>query len=56
MNDQHAHMELPADSPLAPGDMVGFGIGHPCTTFDKWQILMLVDEAYGVTGALKTFF
>lgn len=56
MNDQHAHMELPETSPLAPGDMVGFGIGHPCTTFDKWQLLMLVDESYAVTGALKTFF
>lgn len=56
LNDQHAHMDLPADSPLRVGDMVGFGIGHPCTTFDKWQILMQVDEGYTVTGALKTFF
>lgn len=56
LNDQHAHMELPADSPLQVGDMVGFGIGHPCTTFDKWQLLLQVDEDYSVTGALKTFF
>jgi len=56
LNDQHCHMELPPDSPLATGDMVGFGIGHPCTTFDKWQLLMLVDQDYRVTGGLKTFF
>jgi D-serine dehydratase len=56
LNDQHCHMELPADSPLAIGDMVGFGIGHPCTTFDKWQLLLLVDAEYRVTGGLKTFF
>lgn len=56
LNDQHCHMELPETSPLRPGDMVAFGIGHPCTTFDKWQLLMLVDESYRVTGGLKTFF
>ena len=56
LNDQHCHLETPADSPLRPGDMVAFGIGHPCTTFDKWQMLVLVDEDYRVTKALKTFF
>ena len=56
LNDQHCHMTTPAESPLEAGDMVAFGIGHPCTTFDKWRMLVLVDEDYGVTGALKTFF
>ncbi|BCP52073.1 hypothetical protein K32_06900 [Kaistia sp. 32K] len=56
LNDQHCHLVTPEDSPLKPGDMVGFGISHPCTTFDKWSILMLVDENYRVTGGLKTFF
>ncbi|MCX5579312.1 amino acid aldolase [Kaistia terrae] len=56
LNDQHCHMITPIDSPLQAGDMVGFGISHPCTTFDKWSLLMLVDEDYRVTGGLKTFF
>jgi D-serine dehydratase len=56
LNDQHAHMTLPADSPLAYGDMVGFGIGHPCTTFERWQLIWLVDEDYRVHHALRTFF
>jgi len=56
LNDQHAHLALPADSPLRVGDMVGFGVSHPCTTFDKWELLYLVDDAYGVTGAIRTFF
>jgi D-serine dehydratase len=56
LNDQHAHMVLPAASPLAVGDMVAFGVSHPCTTFDKWQILFLVDDGYRVTGAVRTFF
>jgi len=47
---------VPEDSPLEVGDMVALGISHPCTTFDKWQIMFLVDEAYGITGAIRTFF
>jgi D-serine dehydratase len=56
LNDQHGHLVLPASSPLAVGDMVAFGMGHPCTTFDKWQAMMLVDSGYDVVGAVRTFF
>ncbi len=56
LNDQHTHMTVPAGSPLRVGDMVGFGISHPCTTFDKWQMLYLVDDDYTVTGAVRTYF
>lgn len=56
LNDQHCHVSLLADSPLQVGDMVSFGIGHPCTTFDKWSMLLLVDKGYRVIKALKTFF
>ena len=56
MNDQHTHMTVPADSPLAYGDMVSFGVSHPCLTFDKWQVIMVVDDAYNVTSAIRTFF
>lgn len=56
LNDQHAFLQLPDDSPLAVGDRVGLGISHPCTTFDKWRALFTVDDAYGVTGAVRTFF
>jgi D-serine dehydratase len=56
LNDQHCHLAVPADSPLAVGDMVTFGISHPCTTFDKWQVIPLVDDDYTVVSAIKTFF
>jgi len=59
MNDQHAYLSLPEGEirdTLQVGDLVGCGIAHPCTTFDKWQLLLLVDDAYGVTEALNTFF
>ncbi|MBN8891971.1 MAG: alanine racemase [Rhodospirillales bacterium 70-18] len=55
-NDQHCHMLVPPDSPLAVGDMVSFGVSHPCLTFDKWQVLCVVDDDYNVVGAVKTFF
>jgi D-serine dehydratase len=56
LNDQHAYMTLPKESPLQVGDLVSFGVSHPCTTFDKWQLLYLVDDAYNVTGAVRTYF
>ena len=56
LNDQHCHLAVPADSPLAVGDMVAFGISHPCTTFDKWQVIVLVDDEYSIVSAIKTFF
>ena len=56
LNDQHAHIEVPASSPLQVGDLVSFGVSHPCTTFDRWQLIYEVDDAYNVTGAIRTFF
>jgi len=56
LNDQHCHMTVPAGSPLRVGDMVGFGVSHPCLTFDKWPVLYIVDDDYTVTGAVRTFF
>jgi len=56
LNDQHCHLQIPETSPLAVGDMVAFGISHPCTTFDKWQVICVVDDEYNVVSALRTFF
>ncbi len=56
LNDQHAHVRVPAASPLCVGDVVVLGISHPCTTFDKWRALFTVDERYRVMGAVRTFF
>jgi len=55
--DQHAYVDATAGAvPWQVGDLVGFGIGHPCTTFDKWPLLYEVDDAYAVTGGIRTFF
>lgn len=54
--DQHSLLDCPAAADLRVGDMIVCGISHPCTAFDKWDVLYLVDEHYTVTDALKTFF
>jgi len=58
MNDQHAYLRFAADAAAAPkvGDLVGLGISHPCTTFDKWRWMALVDDRYDVVDALVTCF
>jgi D-serine dehydratase len=56
LNDQHCHLKLPASSPLQVGDMVAFGISHPCLTFDKWRVIHLVDDALSVVGSIRTYF
>ncbi|WCM48551.1 amino acid deaminase [Pseudomonas sp. WJP1] len=56
LNDQHAFVECHADSTVKVGDLIGFGISHPCTTFDKWQVILLVDDHYNVESAIRTFF
>lgn len=56
IDDHHAYLDVPENSPLQVGDLVGFGISHPCTTFDRWPLLYLVDDALAITGAVRTFF
>ena len=56
LHDQHACLRFSGKTDLAVGDMIALGISHPCTTFDKWQLLWLVDDEYNVTGGIRTFF
>jgi D-serine dehydratase len=56
LSDQHAHLVAGPECPLRFGDHVGFGISHPCTTFDKWRVLFEVDDDDHVLGAIATFF
>ncbi len=59
LNDQHAHLRWDAaDLGQAPviGERVGLGISHPCTTFDKWHWMPVVDDDYRVVDAITTQF
>jgi D-serine dehydratase len=60
LNDQHAYLRFDAAAPPAEwprlGETVASGISHPCTTFDKWRWLPVVDEGYRVVDAVTTWF
>ena len=56
LDDQHAYLRVRAGVELSPGDLIGFGISHPCTTFDKWRVIPVVDDDYRVIDAVHTFF
>jgi D-serine dehydratase len=56
LNDQHAYLQLPNDHDLQLGDLVCCGISHPCTAFDKWRVLPLVNDDYQVVDLYRTFF
>lgn len=57
LNDQHAYVDSTDEEiDWRPGDFVGFGVAHPCTTFDKWTLLYVVDDRYRVIDAVRTYF
>lgn len=56
LNDQHAFCRLPAGAELQVGDLVGCGISHPCTAFDKWRVIPVVDDDYRVVEVAETYF
>lgn len=58
LNDQHAylHFDTGSEPPPQVGDLVALGISHPCTTFDKWRWMPLVDDDYRVVDAITIHF
>jgi D-serine deaminase-like pyridoxal phosphate-dependent protein len=55
-SDQHAHMTAPPGHGVEVGDLVALGPSHPCTTFDKWREVHLVDDHYNVIETIPTYF
>lgn len=56
LNDQHAFVRGSRIADLAVGDLIGCGISHPCTAFDKWRLLPLIDSNRTIIGAVHTYF
>ncbi|MFN8233211.1 MAG: hypothetical protein U0V56_06985 [Actinomycetota bacterium] len=56
LNDQHAYVEVAEGFALEPGDVVACGISHPCTAFDKWRVLPVLDDEDRVIAAVSTVF
>ena len=60
LNDQHCFVSIPADSDVAVADVLKLGVSHPCTAFDKWRAIPMIDAADGgdprVVDVALTFF
>ena len=56
LSDQHAWVRTDEGVDLEAGDWVGLGMSHPCTIFDKWQLIPEVEEDGTVTNYIRTFF
>lgn len=54
LNDQHAYVHL--NAAVDVGDWVRFGISHPCTTFDKWRAIPVLDRDDRVVDVVRTYF
>ena len=59
LNDQHAFLRDAGDT--APvGAVIRLGLSHPCTAFDKWTLIPVLDDADSadprVVDLVRTFF
>lgn len=60
LNDQHAYVRTPDESPLAVGDVVRLGLSHPCSAFDRWSLIPVIDDSNSanpvVVDLVRTYF
>ena len=56
LSDQHAWLRTAPDADLEVGDWVGLGLSHPCTSFDKWQLIPVAEADGTVVAYIRTFF
>ena len=62
LNDQHAFLRWDPDTvqPLRIGDELRLGLSHPCTAFDKWTLVPVLDDADAadpvVVDLVRTWF
>ncbi|MFI8198679.1 alanine racemase [Streptomyces sp. NPDC085942] len=56
LSDQHTWVRTEEGVELEVGDWVGMGLSHPCTSFDKWQLIPLVEADGTVADYIRTFF
>jgi D-serine dehydratase len=55
LNDQHAFIR-DEGGVLRVGDVLVCGISHPCTAFDKWSLIPVLDDGDVVIEAIRTLF
>jgi D-serine deaminase-like pyridoxal phosphate-dependent protein len=52
LNDQHAYLR---SSSVEVGQVVKLGLSHPCTAFDKWRLIPVLDGDV-VVDLVRTYF
>ncbi len=56
LNDQHAFLDIPPDSDLQVGDLIGCGLHYACCPgMQKWRSVPLVDEDYQVIDVIRAY-
>ncbi|MGC4995518.1 amino acid deaminase [Streptomyces sp. DT195] len=56
LSDQHMWLATTPEVDVMVGDWIGFGLSHPCTTFDKWQLIPVAEADGTVVEYIRTFF
>lgn len=56
LSDQHTWLETDCAEDLNVGDWVALGMSHPCTIFEKWPLIPVVESDGTVTDYVRTFF
>ncbi|MGW6392779.1 alanine racemase [Streptomyces sp. NPDC055103] len=56
LSDQHTWLGTTPEADVEVGDWVGMGLSHPCTSFDKWQLIPLVEADGTVVDYIRTYF
>jgi D-serine deaminase-like pyridoxal phosphate-dependent protein len=56
VDDQHGYVRLADGATLTPGDVLVLGISHPCTAFDKWREVDVIDDDDRVVDTIRTWF
>ncbi|MFC4471420.1 amino acid deaminase [Streptomyces xiangluensis] len=56
LSDQHGWLRTAPEADLRVGDWLGLGLSHPCTSFDKWQLIPLVEADGTVVDYIRTYF
>jgi len=59
LNDQHGYLRF-GEEPVVIGDELRVGLSHPCTAFDKWGLIPVIDDPDAadpvVVDLIRTYF
>lgn len=55
-SDQHLWLSTTPEADVEVGDWIAFGVSHPCTTFEKWPLIPVVEAEGEVREYVRTYF